>query len=398
MLKELLKNSKRPVIILGGGLKLSDLSNQVRVLIKLIKIPLLVTWKGIDLVDDKHKYYVGRFGIYGQKAANFCIQNCDLFISIGSRLSLPQIGYNPKWFAREAKKVVIDIDINELRKFEFDIDLSLNEDCGQFLIDNINLFIENNWNDWNHKCQLWKRTYPMILPEYKEQNINSYYFFDKLSNHLHADDVILPGASGTAYTSFHQSFKVKLGQNIYTSHSMAEMGFSMGAALGAYFGTNRRVITIDGDGSHQLNSSALQTFKHYNAPIKIFYLANNEYLTIKNTFDNIYDGRYVGIVESKDVSFPDIEKICHAYDIKFTDCKTNKHLDYCINTTINSNGPHLCKINMVKNQAYIPKISYRFLKDGTKIACPLEDMASFLTREELKNEMMIPLLPESLLE
>lgn len=398
MLAELLKNSKRPVLILGGGLKLSDFTG-IRDLIKFIQIPILITWKGIDLVDDENPYYIGRFGVYGQRPANFCIQNCDLFIAIGTKLGLAQIGYNPSWFAREAKRVIVDIDINELKKFEFEVDLRIEKDCGQFLTENIDIFSKNNWSEWLNMCKNWKLKYPMILPDYKKQNINSYYFIDILSNCLNNDEVIVPGASGTAFTNFHQAFKVKLGQNIYTSNGFAEMGFDLPGAIGAYFATNaKRIILITGDGSFQMNIQELQTIKHHNIPIKIFYFDNGEYLTIKNTLDNIYDGNYVAVAESNDVSFPNIEKICHAYGINFISCDKTEELENKINETINSSGPMLCRISMVKNQAYIPKISYRQLRDGNKVACPLEDLAPFLSRDELKKNMVIPLLEESLVE
>lgn len=404
---DLIKNSLRPVIVLGNGIKLKDENdkNLFYNFINKLNIPILVTWKAIRLIDDNQRNYIGRFGVYGQRAANFCVQNSDLIISIGSRLSIPQIGYNPKWFAREAKKVVVDIDINELRKFDFPLDVSVKMDAMDFIKElqkeeNEILHKNEEFNKWLDKCLEWKRKYPVVLEFYKnEKYVNSYLFIDKLSDYLKNNECIVPGASGTAFTSFHQAFKVKLGQKIHTSNGFAEMGFDLPGAVGAFFATNKnRIILITGDGSIQMNLQELQTIKHHKIPVKIFYINNKEYLTIKNSQSNIFKNEYVACVKSGDVSFPDIEKICQVYDIKYVKCESPDKIDECIKVVLENDYASLCDITMDGNQEFSPKISYRYLKDGSKIACPLEDMFPFLTREELKKEMIIPILSDCLKE
>jgi acetolactate synthase-1/2/3 large subunit len=398
-LGSMLSESKRPVIIIGGGIKLSKNQELIKKFIEKIKIPILVTWKAIDLVDNNHPYNFGRFGVYGQRNANFCIQNSDLIISIGSRLSIPQIGYNPKWFARYAKKIIVDIDKNELRKFDFDIDLPFNCSVDDFILQTSDIILSKTCDEWVSVNDIWKYKYSINTNTEDSNFVNSYIFIEKLSNHLTSDEVIVPGASGTAFTCFHQAHKVKIGQNIYTSNGSAEMGYDLPGSIGAYFATKaKRIIGITGDGSLQMNLSSLQTIVHHNIPLKLFYLQNDEYLTMKHTLSNICDSRYVGCVISNDISFPDIEKISRAYGIKFVSCNSDTEIDIKISETLQSDGPVICRIRMRNDQILAPKISYRKLKNGNLSPCPLEDMYPFLDREELKMQMIVPLLEESLSE
>lgn len=403
-LLELIKKSERPVIIAGYGIQASFSECLFENLLSYLKLPVLVTWKAISLLPENHELYIGRFGVYGQRGANLVVQNSDLVISIGSRLSIPQIGYDQKDFARNAKKVIIDIDRNEIRKFDKSFDLEINCDAQKaiaYLFDKLykSKTIESR-PDWLAKCKNWQQKYPVCLPEYKNTKgmVNSFYLVDRVSELLKEGDIIIPGASGTAFTCVHQAFKVKNGQTIYTSNGFAEMGFDLPGAIGAAIWSKRQVILFTGDGSLQMNLQELQTIKHYNLPIKIFYFDNSGYLTIRHTQSNVFDGRFVASNEETGVTIPDIEKLAELYEFGYFEVDNSKDVDNTVKQVLEWQRPTICRVFMDKNQPLTPKLAYRQLKDGTKVSCSLEDMSPFLSREELKSEMIAPLTENSLKE
>lgn len=389
---DLIKKSERPVIIGGYGVKTSDNGIQLfKQIIKKLNIPVLITWKAIDLVDENEPTYIGRFGIYGQRAANFCVQNSDLIISIGSRLSIPQTGYNYNDFARNAKKIVIDIDKNELFKFNQKPEVLVHSDAETFLsIFNSSINGIRTNSKWLKHCNTLKNKYPVVLPEYKNtKKVNSFVFIDSLSDLLLKDDIIVPGASGTAFTCTHQAFKVKYGQKIFTSNGFAEMGFDLPGAIGAAVSSGKRIILVTGDGSIQMNIHELQTIMNYNLPIKIFCYNNKGYLTIRHSQANAYNGNYVGSGYSSGVKLPDLEKIAYSYGIKYRKISNQKNLKNNIKNVLNIDGPVLCEIIMDENQLLIPKLSFRKINNKL-ISMPLEDLFPFLERKEFNENMLIP--------
>lgn len=278
------------------------------------------------MLPSSHTRYVGRFGTYGQRAANFAVQNCDLLLSIGSRLNITQTGYNYHEFSRESKKIYVDIDKSELSKFPLKPDMAIISDAKFFLEELTNyliqkptLFQSKEFDIWNTFIQSCKKKYPVNLPEYKDlvENINSYTFVDILTNYLSEGDVIIPTASGSGFTSFHQAANIKNNQIVYTSNGFAEMGFDIPGAVGAYFATGKTVWQITGDGGYQMNIQELQTIVHHHLPIKIFILNNQGYLTIRQTQNSLFNGIYSGSSSDSGVSFPEIKKIAKAYGIPY---------------------------------------------------------------------------------
>ncbi|MFH1947172.1 MAG: thiamine pyrophosphate-binding protein, partial [Candidatus Magasanikbacteria bacterium] len=315
---EFLKNSKRPIVLAGQGVKLSGGETELLDFVNNANIPILTSRLGIDLINSNHPLYVGRPGTYGERSANFAVQNADLLLVVGCRLATPLIGYNSKDFARNAKKIVVDIDQKELDKPDLEIDLKLKIDAKKFL-EKINKELEKinlpKYDDWVKRCNYWKEKYPVVLPEYKnEKPVNSYYFSDKLSQLAPKDASVLLD-TGSCFHVVSQTWKIKEGQKFLTTGGISSMGY-WAAGLGACEANDRKTtIVITGDGSLQMNLQELATIKHYNLPIKLFIFNNNGYLLIRHTQNNYMEGRMIGEGPESGVWCPDSLKIANAYGI-----------------------------------------------------------------------------------
>lgn len=397
----LIREAKRPVILGGFGVKAAGGEAEFISLVEQLGIPVLITWNAIDLMGSDHPLYVGRPGTYGQRAGNFAIQNCDLLINIGSRLSVPQVGYEYAEFARAAKKVYVDIDLAELQKFEQPPEVAVHSDAREFLLE-MNLHLKGfnlppEWNSWRARCVAWREKYPTALPEYREQiqGINSFTLVDTLSKLLSPDELIIPGASGTSFTCTHQALQIKHGQTCFTSNGFAEMGFDLPGAIGACIGGGRkRTILITGDGSIQMNLQELQTIRHHALPIKLFYMNNQGYLTIRQTQNNMFKGSYSGSSNETGVSFPDMQRVGQVYGFSMFKAEKFTELEGTIRRALDCDGPVICEIVMDPAQPLVPKLSFKQLPDGRLVSPPLEDLFPFLPREEFRSNMIIPTIKD----
>lgn len=391
---EMIKKAKRPVFITGYGIRLAKGEVEFLKLAESLNIPIVSSWTSSDLIPTSHELYVGRSGIMGDRAGNFAVQNSDLLLIVGSRMSIPQVGYNYKTFAREAKRIMVDIDEKELNKPSIRPDLPIKADARAFMVEMLSLIGNggpvSDIGQWINKCQLWKAKYPVALPEYKEvkDGVNSFYFIDVLSDKLPNDAVVVTDM-GTSFTCTMQTFKVKAGQRLFTSSGHASMGFGLPGAIGACFANNKKkTICISGDGGLQMNIQELQTMVHYKLPIILFVLNNGGYLTIKLMQQNHF-GRYVGSDPSSGVSCPDIIKVGTAYGIRTERISNNDELHAKIDKVLAEPGPFICEIMMPEDQQLIPRVSSLKKPDGTITAKPLEDLYPFLSREEFLENMIV---------
>ena len=394
-----LKIAKRPVLFVGNGVRLAGAAKKILDLVRILKIPVLSSFAGYDLIDSSNRYYVGRASTFGQRAANFILQNADLLLSVGSRLNYRITTYNPKAFAREAFKIVVDVDDAELRKPTVKSDIAMRADAKEFIeemIHQIKTPLKNNINSWFEYCRDLNKKYPVVLPQYwKEQRyVNSYCFIDALSDSLRSDDVIVL-SDGTACVCTYQAFRVKQGQRVILNSGCAAMGYGLPASIGACFAhRKKRTICIEGDGSLQLNIQELQTIKHYNLPIKLFVYSNDGYLSIKTTQDTYMDKRRVASDSGSGVTCPDIVKIAKAYGLKTERIMNNREIKQKIKEVLGYPGPVVCDIVMDPEQPLIPKLRGEKKADGSIVSKPLEDLYPFLDREEFKNNMIIPVWKE----
>jgi len=403
-IQALLSFAKRPVFVFGNGIRLSNGLIHLRQLVDNFNIPFLLSWNGIDMLPSNHRLNFGREGTYGQRCANFVIQNADLIICIGTRLAIPQVGYDLKDFGRDAKKIVIDVDKSELNKFSNDPSFLLIEanasDFLEEMLQKIN-FRELIYENWLSICNNWRIKFPFVEPSGMHSEIdgkmNSYSFINELNKKIGKDDIIVCDM-GTALTCTHQSIMLNDCQRLITSTGLGEMGFGLPGAVGASLAAeNKRVICLNGDGSMMMNLQELQTIRHLNLPIKIFVYINDGYLTIKHTQNNLFGNKFSGSGKSSGVTCPDFEKVGNAFGFKTFKINSIEEATKIIPTILAEEGPVLCEVFIHSFQPLAPKTSFNINPDGTLVSPPIEDLSPFLSRDQLKNEMIIPLHPKSLL-
>ena len=382
-----LLNSERPLFHFGHGVKLSKSSTLVKKFISKHKIPFALTWNASDLIESSNKFYTGRPGTFAERGSNFIVQNCDLFISVGSRLPFMVTGYNSKDFARLAYRVVVDIDKNEVNKKSIDFNLRINMDAKDFLkkLDKIITKKKKQNPKWIQYCQKIRQKYPIVLDEFKKNNkyVNSYYFIEQLSKILEGGDTVVTDM-GLSFIGTHQSFFVKKNQNVYTNSGHAPMGWGLPAAVGASIAKSKKmVVCLVGDGGLQLNIQEFATIMHHKLPIKIFIYNNGGYLTIKQTQELGFGGRIMGSNKKSGLSFPNYKKIAEAHKIDYFRIKNNKDIFKNLKKIIKIKKPVICELIMDHNQVQMPKAINRRLPNGKTEATVFEDMYPFLKKEEL---------------
>ena len=398
-----IKKAKRPVIIAGRGVKIADAKNELLFLAKKLNIPVVTTFNGIDIVESREPLFMGRIGTIGNRAANFIVQNCDLYISIGSRNNIRQISYNWENYAREAKKVIVDIDQAELNKPTIKADIGICLDAKVFLnnlIEKINkedVVHEKNaeWVEW---CGIRRDKYPQVndgdIIHAECDSIDLYYFIKKMTECLQENDIIVAG-NGSACIGLFQAGVIKRNQTMFWNSGSATMGYDLPAAIGASIASNNgRVICVAGDGSIQMNIQELQTIVFNNLPVLIFYLNNNGYISMRQTQKSFFDGRIMGSDNTSGIGFPDIQKIANAYGLATRKICNHNDIADTVKEMLELNQPVLCEVDLKKDYIFSPKLSSAVKPDGRVVSKPLEDMYPFLDKEELYANMIIKPLTE----
>jgi acetolactate synthase-1/2/3 large subunit len=382
---ENIRNSRRPCVLVGAGIRLADAINEFHTFVNHVKIPVMTSRLGMDLIDHQHPLFVGRPGTYGDRASNFTIQNSDLFLSIGCRLAIGLVSYQYENFAQHAKKIIVDIDEKELTKPSVIPDIAIHADAKEFLIElNRELYDFRFGNTkWIEQTQLWKNKYPVDLPEYEheKQGINSYHFYRVLS-HKAPENALFLVDTGSCFHAYAQAFQVKFGQRHIITGGLSTMGY-MPAAIGmASANPGNDVYCITGDGSFQMNIQELQTIVHNSLPIKMLVLNNNGYLLIRLTQDNFLSGRHIGTDKDTGVSFPNLEKVAIAYGIKYLQLTHSDDWKSKVNQIFTEPGPMICEVISPSDQILIPRVASKSLEDGSMISMPYDDMFPFLPRDE----------------
>ena len=324
--------------------------------------------------------YVGNFGLLGERAANFAIQEADLIISFGSRLSIPCTGYNTKEFAKNAHKVVIDIDANEINKTTLKIDTPIIADLKEFVSKLKLATFKTNCEVWNEHLANLKTKYCIIKEPHTrvEGFINSYDFIEEFSLSLRNNDVIVTDM-GSSFTCTMQALRNSGSNRLFTSSALCSMGFGLPGAIGAYAADpSQRVICIAGDGGFQMNIQELQTIVHNNIPIKIIILNNDGYLAISLMQDNLFNKRRFGADRDSGVSAPDFCKLSLAYGIPSAKLNNMQEVKKNLSLLLDKEGPMLIEINMVRDQLMIPRVQSKRDKDGKIISGSLDVMFPFL--------------------
>lgn len=380
-LTKMIKKSRKPIFVIGQGVRISKTISKTKQILKKTNIPYAPTWAMVDAFNANDPKNVGSFGVYATRYGNFSIQSSDLIIVLGSRMSAPLIGGNAALFAPRAKKVQVDIDNAELKgESGLKLDLKINCDL-KLIMDKLEKKISWKKNKiWLEKIVRLKKNYPIVKDEYYRQanKVNPYVFFKKLSELTSSNEIIIPDASANLVWTY-QAFDPKKKQKIFTSLNHSPMGYSVAAAIGASMASNNsQIISIIGDGSMQMNIQELENIKFHNLPIKIFVINNNGYGMIKQTINTWMKGKYVGCDLNSGLSMPDFKKVSIAYGIKATEINNHNDLSEKIDYVLKHKGPIVCDVQLEQNQQIIPKV-----KSGS----PIHDMLPSITQDEISSSL-----------
>lgn len=380
---KLIQNSKRPVLLAGHGVKLSNSVDLFKSRVKSMNIPTLLTWSGIDILDHENPLFFGSPGVYGQRSANFIFQNCDLLVTIGTRLTIPQTGYDFSEVARNATVVMVDIDETEFKDF---VDVPIKSDCGTFLESMSG--VKSSCDAWIQSCTEIRKEFPIVEKTHVDGEYpNSYKLIDAISKHM-KDDQIIVTDMGTALLSGHQSIHLKEDMTMFSSYGLGEMGYGLPAAFGAAIaGNGREVLCLNCDGGMMMNIQELQTIIQHNLPVKIVIFNNDGYLMIKHTQKMLFDGNYNAVNKNTGIVLPDYMKVAKAFGYEPFRVKTWSEFDFYFPRFMNYEGPAICEIFMPPDQEFIPKVKGVVQMDGSIFAPPLEEMSPLLPVDVMKRIM-----------
>lgn len=389
-----LSTAKRPLIIAGQGIRLAKQEETFYKFLEKLQIPVVTTFNGFDLMEDSNPLYVGRIGTIGQRAGNFALQNADVILCLGTRNNIRQASYNYENFAKNAYKIVVDIDKAELDKPTVVPDLKICADLAEFLpclLDTVGIESSTYSEDWLEFCQNLKSEFSLEnFNEYEQKEvIDPYIFANELTKAMSENDIFVM-ANGSACVCTFQTGVVKKGQRFILNSGDASMGYDLPAAIGASLkAKGRNVICFAGDGSIMMNLQELQTIKHNNLPIKIIVINNDGYASIKQTQKNFFDGRMVGSGTDSGVSVPDFAKIGQAFGFKTEKIENPAQIKKKLQKVLSAKEPIICEVMMKSDYGFAPKLSARKLDDGTMVSPSLEDMFPFLPKEKLEENMII---------
>ncbi len=388
----LISKAKAPLIFAGYGVRLSGANGLLLRLVEKLKVPVALAWNSGDLVAYDNPYYAGSPSREGTRGSSFIVQNCDLLLVLGSRMNIRTITYNKNDFAKNAYKIMVDIDENELKKPTFVPDMPVLGDVKQVMETLLSLPYQVNaeharWVSW---CRMMVEKYPAVLPEYHHgqgELLNPYVFVDVLFSEMNSDDVLTLG-NGSACVMTFQGCRIKQGQRMFTNSGCAAMGYGLPAALGAAVARQEkggRVLCVDGDGSLMMNVQELATIAYNKLNIKLFVLNNNGYHSIRQTQRNLFKPPLIGLDPSTGVGFPDFEKLAEAFGFSYLLLDNEPSAAEIVRKALSTPGPVLCNVVVDPEQNFVPKLSSKVLADGSIVSPSMDDMFPFLSREEYES-------------
>lgn len=399
-----LNRAERPMVLIGNGVRLSRAEGEMEKLIRMLDIPVEVTWLAIDLVSDDDPLYVGRPGTLAQRGANFAIQNCDFLLAIGCRLDRVVTGYAPERFARGARKVMVDIDPSELRKMDGTLHYPICADAGDFmraLLARGGEIERRDRSAWKQRCADWRKRYPLVLPEHRvpQGRVSAYNFADVMSDILQEGDFCISGSSGTGIELFLLAFRTKRKQRIFHTTALGAMGFGIPAAIGAGLvgvgdGATRNIVCVDGDGGFQFNIQELETIRRLQLPVKFFVLDNEGYGSIRASQTAFFGACMIGCDAATGQTLPDVRRVAEAYGIATDAITSQQCLREQICRVLTTPGPVVCDVHMILDEVRQPRLSSVQRPDGSFVSKPLEDLWPFLDRAEFKANMLVETMGE----
>ena len=404
---ELLAVSERPVVLAGAGIRLAGAVDDFVRLVERLRIPVLTSWLGMDLLPHDHELFVGRPGSIAPRGANFALQNSDLLLVLGCRMDMGLTGYDHAGLARAAKKVIVDIDAAEIGKFKSRVDVPAIGDVRSFVRDLL-CRTENtsakdsgsmsgtmyswSWSAWLARCRDWKAKYPVVMPEHWAQTgaVSTYCLSDVISDEAAGDDLVVTGASGNGLEIFLLAFRSKRGQRVFHARGLGAMGFSQPSAIGACLASGgRRTISVDGDGGFQMNIQELETLARLQLPVKMFVVNNQGYGSIRASQQNWFN-RLTGADANSGLTLPDLLKVGQAYGLAVVRILDNSELREKVHATLASPGPVVCEVMAAADEVRQPRLASKQQSNGAMVSMPLEDLWPFLDRQEFLANMIVP--------
>ncbi len=389
----LLRDAERPLVLAGHGVRLSGAAEEFRLLVEELGVPVVTTWNALDLLHEDHPLCAGRPGVVAQRAPNFAVQTCDLLIAIGCRLDNVVTAYDPANFARQACKVVVDVDPNELQKLQMDVERKVCADARDFIVAltaAARSAPAGARPAWIERIASWKRRYPSrsVGRESRDGAISHYDLVEALSETAPPGILIATGSSGLAVEAFYTAFKNKPGQRVFLTSGLGAMGYGLAAAIGACLANGRKpMLAVESDGSLMLNLQELATLKSLALPITLVIMNNNGYASIRNTQRNYFSGRFIGTGPESRLWMPDFQRLAAAFELPSMCIDSPADLAASLHRAFAADGPLLCEVRLAENEVLAPKVSAIPCPDGSIISMPLEDMTPLLPLETLAAEL-----------
>lgn len=379
VLLQKVQNAKRPLILAGYGVRSAGCCEKLKEIASILDIPIVTSRGGIDVIETLHPLFIGRPGNYGDRPSHFAIQQCDCLLIFGSRLSNSTIGYYPKEFAKNAMKIMIDIDEKELKKNDVPIDYKINTDLDIFLkklkeaVQKEKIHLKHS--EWVSHCQALKEKYPTVFQNYeKETPLNSYYFSKLLSEQVGNANIIVD--TGSVCNIVSQSWVIKENQRYIISGGLSCMGF-WASAIGVCE-ENKQVIALSGDGSTQMNIQEFATLQYNKLPIKLFVYQNNGYMLIRHNQHNYMDDRFLGVGPDSGLQTPNFVKVAQAYGLKTVSIQKDDDITSKLKEVLDYEGPVVCEVIVQEFAPIIPRIASKVMPDGSLRAAEFDDLYPFL--------------------
>lgn len=387
---ELLKQAEKPLLLAGNGIKLAGGTETLYRLLAISGLPVQTTWKTIDMFGEDEAAYVGHPGIMGDRGANLILQEADLILSVGCRLDTSVTAFNDKNFGKNAKKVIVDIDENEIRRMEVEKEIAVACDAKVFLQELVSQIEDGKnaldekkgvWQQWIKHCKEMRAKYPVVTQEHAEAkgHVSAYYFIDRLCALLREDDVVVPESSGGAGEITYQAFRLKKGQKMKNAAGLGSMGFGLPYAIGSCIANDRRrTILINGDGAFQLNIQELETLHRLGLPVKIFVWNNDGYASIRSMQRNNFEGHYVASDRESGLTMPNLCNVAEAYGFKTYQIYDNGELDAMLPEIMKDDAPLFCELMVLPEETVSPRVKAIVGENGKMMSGPLEKMWPYL--------------------
>ena len=395
-----LNRAERPLLFAGNGIRLARAEREFAELTRLLKIPVVATWCAADLIASDDPLYVGRPGTLASRGANFALQNCDFLLTIGVRLDFAITGYAPEKLAREAHKVMVDVDPAELQKLKPYIQTPICADAGMFLralLARGDELEPKDRNAWDRRCADWKTRYPVVTAEHRkpEGRVSVYHLAEVIGCETKPTDLMVSGSSGSGIELFLLACPTRTGQRIFHTAGLGAMGFGLPASIAVCLaGGGKRTVCVDGDGGFQFNIQELETVARLNLPIKFFVLNNEGYASIRASQANYFGQASIGCDDRTGLTIPDISSVAAAYGLKTAVIQEQSDLRNAVRQVLDTPGPVVCDVRVIPDEIRAPRLSSMQRPDGSFVSKPLEDLWPFLDREEFRENMIIRPLEE----